>query len=280
MTIPLALLIAATAVTAALTLLFVLRRLAPEDGFWGRPEPNHSGSAIAVMGGVFAILVAFVMFLSFQNFTQAKRDADAEAAAVEREFHTAEGVRPSLRARLHGRSVCYARAVIHDEWPKLEDGEHSELVDDWALESESPLAGANLGDAAEARVVAVFDDLELKREEARQDRILASERFVPGILWVALIAGGSVLILYVSTFANRSIRPVLQALLIGGLTTIAALNLSVIRFLDTPYSGAAGSIDPAAMELTLSEIDRELQREFPETPIPCDESGNPTGELA
>jgi hypothetical protein len=97
-TVPLALLIAAAAAVAvALTLLFVLRRLAPENGFWGEPEPNHSGSAVGVLGGVFAILVAFVMFLALQNFINAKRMANAEATAVERQFHVAEAFHAGLR---------------------------------------------------------------------------------------------------------------------------------------------------------------------------------------
>jgi hypothetical protein len=33
------------------------------------------------------------------------------------------------------------------------------------------------------------------------------------------------------------------------------------------------------METTLEEIDRELQREFAGTPIPCDGSGNPRGDV-
>jgi hypothetical protein len=125
----------------------------------------------------------------------------------------------------------------------------------------------------------LFDGMELVRQEARQDRITAAERFVPGLLWVALITGGAVLILYLTTFANPGIRPALQALLVGGVTLVAALNLSVIRYLDTPYSGAAGSIKPTSMELTLEEINRELRREFAGTPIPCDRSGSPRGDV-
>jgi hypothetical protein len=278
-TVPLALLIAAAAAAVALTLLFVLRRLAPDDGFWGQPEPNHSGSAIGVLGGVFAILVAFVMFLALQNFIDAKRKAEAEATAVERQFHVAEAFHPGLRTRLHGRLICYARAVSFEEWPQLEHAEHSELVDDWGLESEIAVERADLGDPVEAHVLGLFDELELERAEARRDRIAAAERFVPGLLWVALIAGGTVLILYLTTFANRGTRPALQALLVGGVAMVAALNLTVIRFLDSPYSGAAGSVKPTAMEATLEEIDRELQREFAGTPIPCDGSGNPRGDV-
>ena len=275
MTIPLALAIATLAVGVVLAAQALLRSRAPQDGFWGRPEPNHSGSVMAVMGGVFAILVAFVMFLAFQNFVSAKRNADTEAVAVERQFHAAKGLNPSLRADVQGDLVCYARAVIEDEWPKLEDGEHSELVDDWGIENRAAVHRADFSDPAEAESATLFDEIEQDREQPRRDRIATAEGFVPTLLWVALIAGGSLLILYILSFTNPGVRRPLQMLQLAAVTTVAALNLCVVAFLDTPFSGASGSIGPSAMEHALEELDRELGMEQSSAPIPCDESGRP-----
>ena len=275
MTIPLAVGVAVVAVTAVLAAQALLRSRVPEDGLWGRPEPNHSGSVMAVMGGVFAILVAFVMFLAFQNFVTAKRSADTEAVAVERQFHEAGALHPALRRHVYGDLVCYSRAVIEDEWPKLEEGDHSELVDDWGLESESTFRLARLSDPAEAEASRQINEIEQDREEARRDRITAADGFVPALLWVALITGGTLLILYILSFVNPGIRRGLQMLQLAAVTTVAALNLCVVAFLDTPFSGAAGSVGPTAMERTLEELDRELELQPTPVAIPCDESGRP-----
>ena len=265
---------AAVALVVVLGLQSLLRHLAPENGFWGTPEPNHSGSVMAVMGGVFAILVAFVMFLAFQNFVSAKRNADTEAVAVERQFNAVEGFRPALRDELQGNLVCYARAVIDDEWPKLEQGEHSELVDDWGLESEAAVRRARLADPAEEQATRLFGEVDQDRLEARRDRIQAADGFVPALLWVALITGGTLLVLYILTFANPRVSRGLQALQLTAVTTVAALNLCVVAFLDTPFSGAAGSIGPTAMEAALSEeLERELEIAARPVTIPCNEAG-------
>jgi hypothetical protein len=228
-----------------------------------------------VMGGVFAILVAFVMFLAFQNFVSAKRNADIEAVAIERQFHAARGFNPALRGELQGDLVCYARAVIDDEWPKLAEGEHSELVDDWGIENQAAVQQADFADPAEAESAQLVDQIEQDREQARRDRIAAAEGFVPALLWVALITGGTLLVLYILTFVNPGVRRRLQMLQLAGVTTVAALNLCVVAYLDTPFSGSSGSIGPSAMEHALSELDRELAAEEAAVPIPCDDSGNP-----
>jgi hypothetical protein len=58
-------------------------------------------------------------------------------------------------------------------------------------------------------------------------------------------------------------------------TTVAALNLCVVVFLDMPFSGASGSIGPTAMEHTLEELDRELDLQPAAVEIPCDATGRP-----
>jgi hypothetical protein len=165
--------------------------------------------------------------------------------------------------------------VIDEEWPKLEDGEHSELVDDWGIEDRAAAHRADFSDPAEAESATLFDEIEQDREQARRDRITAAEGFVPGLLWVALIAGGSLLILYILSFTNPGVRRPLQMLQLVAVTTVAALNLCVVAFLDTPFSGASGSIGPTAMEHALGELDRELAAQGAAVPIPCDRSGRP-----
>ena len=81
--------------------------------------------------------------------------------------------------------------------------------------------------------------------------------------------------IYILTFANPGIRRGLQALQLAAVTTVASLNLCVVAFLDSPFSGATGSIESTAMERTLAEIQGELEEQTTPSPIPCDESGRP-----
>jgi hypothetical protein len=96
MTIQLAVGIAAVVVAVAVAAVLVLRRIAPPQGFWGDPEPNHTGAAMGVIGSAFAILVAFVMFLAFQSFVNARQNINTEATATQHLFESAGLFRPAV----------------------------------------------------------------------------------------------------------------------------------------------------------------------------------------
>ena len=49
---------------------------------------------------------------------------------------------------------------------------------------------------------------------------------------------------------------ILQCLLIGGKTVLVVGSLPLVRFLDHPFGGGAGSIRPTAMQLSISQLGR------------------------
>jgi large-conductance mechanosensitive channel len=106
MTVQLAVGITVGVAAAAIVATLILRRLAPPGGFWGDPEPNHTGSVMGVIGSAFAILVAFTMFLAFESFLNARRNTDVEAAATQHLFETADLFRPGVRDGLRGDATC------------------------------------------------------------------------------------------------------------------------------------------------------------------------------
>lgn len=67
---------------------------------------------------MFAVMLAFVILFSLQSFQRAREGSSMEAVAVT-ELNSVADVLPSLTSdRLHGGLVCYARAVVNDEWPR------------------------------------------------------------------------------------------------------------------------------------------------------------------
>ena len=61
----------------------------------------------------------------------------------------------------------------------------------------------------------------------------------------------------------------IQAIPIAFVAAIMTAGLLVVVFLDNPYSGGDGSINPTEMYRTLARIDHGVE-------APCDERGNPT----
>ena len=72
-----------------------------------------------------------MIFLSFSRYDRAREHASAEAVAISQLFRTADLFPSDGRRRLQGELICYARAVIHDEWRTMRNERESPLVDGW-----------------------------------------------------------------------------------------------------------------------------------------------------
>ena len=81
--------------------------------------------------------------------------------------------------------------------------------------------------------------------------------------------------LYLSSFATPRIRTGPHVVMIASVAATSTLSLCVVRFLDTPFSGVSGSIEPTTMRESLDSMESQLMTRYPGSPIPCDEEGKP-----
>ena len=116
-------------VTAAITVKLLVRRRAPMGG-WFTDSPRSAGT-LSVIGTMFAVMLAFVILLALQSYQRAKEGSNIEAIAVAELDSIAEVFESPSSDRLHGGLVCYARAVVEDEWPAMGKERSSELVQSW-----------------------------------------------------------------------------------------------------------------------------------------------------
>ena len=128
-------------VTAAISVKLLVRRRAPVGG-WFTDAPRSAGS-LSVIGTIFAVMLGFVILLALQSYQRAREGSSVEAIAV-RELHYVAGVFQAPSSdRLRGGLVCYARAVIEDEWPAMREGRSSERVQSWISELDREFAIAD-----------------------------------------------------------------------------------------------------------------------------------------
>src|SRR6266545_584512 len=99
--------------------MFFARRRAPEGGFFS--DLDRAAGVFGVLGTSFAVLLAFVIFVAFESYVEAKDKAGQEAVAVLELYHTAKLFPSPVRETLDGELACYARSVIDDEWPTMKD---------------------------------------------------------------------------------------------------------------------------------------------------------------
>ena len=88
-----------------------------------------------------------------------------------------------------------------------------------------------------------------------------------------LFLTGSVVFVYMLFFADSAEMARSQAMLIGSATTVIVATLLAIIALDSPYREGVSSLQPVAMERSLTLLDRGAGRPRRHAPLPCDERG-------
>lgn len=217
-----------------------------------REHHDVAGFILAIVGVIYAVLLAFAVLVVWEQFEDAKIVAERESNALVDVYRMAFGFPAPEAVRLRTDLRAFATSVIEKEWPAMARGEvdheSARRVDRiWADFVHLQPRGAReaaLYDQCLSRMTEVSDN--------RRLRLLASRDGVPGPMWMVLIAGGVATMLFtyffgVEKFAN-------QAAMTALLAATVALVLFIICALNYPFSGDL-SIGPDAMRSALERFD-------------------------
>jgi hypothetical protein len=262
--------VAATA--ASVGVMSFARRRAPAGGFF--TDSDRAAGVFGVLGTAFAVLLAFVIFVAFGSYVNAKEKAGQEAIAVSELYHTARLLPSPARETLPAQTICYARAVIDDEWPAMMHQRQSARVQGWVAGLDAGIAGIDIRGQATPVAYGHWLTESAARQEGRRGRLSEAAPFVPFPLWLVLMIGAVVLIGYMCFFADRGEPFFVQAMMIASITAVVVSGLLVIRFLDRPYENRVGSIEPVEMRHTLRLLERQ-QQSGPKVRERCDAQGRP-----
>jgi hypothetical protein len=258
---------------ASVAVLWVARQ-----GPWNErtaAEVRQHDEAFEFLGVAYAVLLAFVVIQAYTSYNDAKSGAETEAEAVLQLSRTAEAFAPEQLQRLEGVLVCYGRAVIHDAWPKMEEGQESSLVNEWgtrfrqvALQTQA----TTFVQRASFRVLLTEQD---SRIEGRRTRLAEAVRVVPTPLWFVLMLGAVLTIGWVTLGSSRRGSFPVQALVVASVTAMVASVLLLVYFMDHPFANQNGSITPSEMEHTLETMAEEEESQGVEVTPPCTPVGDP-----
>ena len=157
----------------------------------------------------------------------------------------------------------------------MQSGTESGAVNPWALALFRTMKTVKPATATEQSAYDKWFDLTSTREEARRDRVHASEGVIPVPLWRVLFFTALVIVVYMLFFADSGERAVVQGLLMGSVVAVMVATLLLIRILDSPYRPGIGQLRPVAMEQTLGLIDQVQAALQQDDPLPCDAQGTP-----
>jgi hypothetical protein len=273
MNIALAVLIVVLVTGLAVTVMLVVRRRAPDGGYFN--DGDRASGVFGVLATGFSVLLGFLIFLAFESYDQSRVGAEEEAVTVAQQVETALRLPPAVREDLVAELVCYARFVIDDEWSRMEDGTLGDTINPWGVALFQTLDGVDLTTPTEESAYDTwFGQIEV-REVARQHRIHGASGVIPTPLWIALFAITAVIFAYMLCFADSGEGARIQALLMGSVTAAITVMLLVLAFLNQPFHSDVGGVKPEAMERTLDIIDQALAATGQTVTFPCDEAGRP-----
>ena len=272
MNLVLAIVIVVAATAGAITAMLLVRRTAPDGGYFN--DGDRAAGVFGVLATGFAVLLGFVVFLSFTSFDAARSGAETEALVVGQQVETAQFLPPEVVDELTGELVCYARSVAGVQWELMESGSLGEQVNPWAVEMFRTLRTVEPGTGTEQSAYDRWLDQTATREEARSARIHGAVGVIPTPLWVVLFFSAGLIFVFLLFFADSGERAVVQALLIGVVVAVITALLLLLGFLDHPVHSGVGGLRPVAMERTLEVIDQELAISGHDAPLPCDTRGN------
>jgi hypothetical protein len=262
--------LAATAVAVGAILL--VRRRAPEGGYFA--DGDRAAGVFGVIATGFSVLLGLIVFLAFSSYDQSRTGAEAEAMAVRLQYETAEFLPTSVRAELGGELECYARYVIYTDWPRLEAGEEADdSINPWSTTMATTLKGADPRTAPEQIAYDKWLDRTADREEARRDRIHGAVGVIPTTLWLVLLFIAATIFGYMLLFADSAERKLAQSVQMGAVVAVLTSLLLLISFLDNAYTAGFGGLKPVAMERTLGIIHQEGAAVGGVVSRPCDDNG-------
>ena len=258
-------------VAVAITAMLLVRRSAPAGSYFA--DGDRAAGVFGVLSTGFAILLGFVVFLSFESYDTARSGAESEAQIVAQQFQTAQLLPVAARQPMSDGLICYARAVVHQEWPQMTSGAGVDLVNPWTVSMFRTLQTIEPRTASEQAAYAVWLDQRSERQVARSDRTHGAEGVIPAPLWIVLFLSAGVIFAFMLLFADSAERAFVQATMMGGVAIVISSTLLLLWFLDNPYHSGTGGLRPVAMERAIEQLDAATKAVGLTLEPPCNAQG-------
>ena len=116
-----------------------------------RVHDEQVGWQLNILGTTYAVILGFMLYTEWSNFTAAKLNVDMEANAVRNVFRLAEGLPAPQAGVLAGQARAYVDAALNQDWPQMDKGQLPEATHVKARQTDAQ-ASRHAPSAGSARV--------------------------------------------------------------------------------------------------------------------------------
>jgi hypothetical protein len=230
--------------------LTVVQRLVPSAL---REEHNDvAGFIYAVLGVMYAVLVALIAIAVWEEFEAGRNTAETEATSLADVHRFADQFPEPKRSQVQDLARSYAQIVIDEEWPLMRNGQSSPRASALMYDLQQSILEFEPNTPAEE----ILYDQELSQVQelagARIIRLVEVEEGLPAILWGVLLVGGITTVGFTYLFGLRNTWS--HTLMVAALTLVIAFTLFAIYSMQYAFSGNVRVL-PDALELVLKSFE-------------------------
>lgn len=243
---PVGLILVLTCVGVSLAGLVLARRLLHREDVEG--VKDVASYLFAVVGTLYAVILGLVVVDAMTKFYNARVAVEDESNALSDILLIASRLPGDGPRGVRERTGEYIRVVIEEEWPNM--AAHGPLLKArlLAVELVREIYAFDPGDDRESQLFAAWVQAATDFWNSRRTRmLLAVDAGLPGLVWIALILGGSITVIF--TYFFKVERFGLQAAMTAMLSTVIALNMYLILMFASPFSGSV-QVSPQGFELS------------------------------
>jgi hypothetical protein len=219
--------------------LVVFRRVVPHTRF---ENANAVSGTVFQLGGVlYAVLVAFVVVVVWEQFGDAQDATSDEATAITDLLRDSAALPPESQQQVQQALLTYTRYVVDEEFPRMRRGE---TVDEQSDQLSAIWESYLLVEPETRNQIAFFDHAIVRLNDLTADRkmrVSTGDAQVPGELWVLLLGGGAVVMAFTFLLGTRDL--LVHCVAVGLTAALLGFVVYLIFALEHPYVGGL-SVSP------------------------------------
>jgi hypothetical protein len=196
------------------------------------------GFIVTVVGTLYAVTLAFVVSIVWQEYDGSATRTAIEAADAATAWHLAVGLPEPVSSHTRTAVVKYARLMILDEWPAMRHGGSSAQGEGMVTGLLHDLAAFRPANSGESNVQAQVLERVEAMHAARHQRLADNASGIAPFQWTILFIGAAITVGFCFLFglANQAMHNIMT----GAVACIVGATFVLIFELDYPFRGDLG----------------------------------------
>jgi len=207
---------------------------------WLKENHDLAAAIYNAFGLIYAVLVAFVVYASWNSYDTTKRNIEIEANKIAALYLDASAFDEPLKTNIRVAIANYTQAII-DEWPLLANGMKGTQK---SSDAHWEIWNAYLNINTNMKNIYLYEE-SLRQlntmTEYRRLRRFASKESTPEAIWIVLLVGGVISPLFTLFFGTKHIKT--HCVMTAAYTVINAMVLYLIFIFSHPFTGSCAVSD-------------------------------------